>query len=165
MEEDLANLKLLDEDEEAFQEEAAVVDRSYQFCLVGRCLTDSVVHFHSLRNTMADLWHPIGGICITCGGDIRWQVSASVKLMDHSGTMRIWKILSKESDNWRYLGSGVLNGNDIGNGPMDQMLEEENDQVITLEGKKRKRIVEGSLTLAGNNVEASPFVLTASSGE
>ncbi|KAK5792371.1 hypothetical protein PVK06_033485 [Gossypium arboreum] len=65
MEEELANLRLLDEEEEAFQEEVAVVDRSYQFCLVGRCLTDSVVHFPSLRNIMANLWHPIGGICIT----------------------------------------------------------------------------------------------------
>ncbi|KAK5793155.1 hypothetical protein PVK06_034292 [Gossypium arboreum] len=65
MEEDLANLKLLDEEEEAFQEEAVLMDRSYQFCLVGQCLTDSVVHFSSLHNTMADLWHPIGGICIT----------------------------------------------------------------------------------------------------
>ncbi|MBA0729623.1 hypothetical protein Golax_020346, partial [Gossypium laxum] len=41
------------------------MERTYQFCLVGRCLTDSVVHFPSLRNAMADLWHPIRGICIT----------------------------------------------------------------------------------------------------
>ncbi|MBA0751816.1 hypothetical protein Gogos_000716 [Gossypium gossypioides] len=34
-------------------------------CVVGRCLTDSVVHFSSLRNTMVDLWHPIGGIFIS----------------------------------------------------------------------------------------------------
>ncbi|KAK5824612.1 hypothetical protein PVK06_019393 [Gossypium arboreum] len=71
MEEELANLRLLDE-EEAFQEEAAVVGRSYQFCLVGRCLTYSVVHFPYLRNTMADLWHPIGGICISDLGKKRY---------------------------------------------------------------------------------------------
>ncbi|MBA0754975.1 hypothetical protein Gogos_022229 [Gossypium gossypioides] len=65
MEEELGNLSLLDDEEEAFQEEAVAMERTYQFCLAGRCLTDSVVHFSSLRNTMADLWHPIGGICIT----------------------------------------------------------------------------------------------------
>ncbi|MBA0859039.1 hypothetical protein Goshw_002689 [Gossypium schwendimanii] len=65
MEEELANFSLLDDEEEAFQEEAVAMERTYQFCLVGHCLTDSVVHFPSLRNAMADLWHPIGGICIT----------------------------------------------------------------------------------------------------
>lgn len=72
MEEEIANLRLIDEEEEAFQEEATVVERSYQLCLVGRCLTDSVVHFPSLRNTMADLWHPIGGICILDLGEKRY---------------------------------------------------------------------------------------------
>ncbi|MBA0753340.1 hypothetical protein Gogos_021873, partial [Gossypium gossypioides] len=43
-----------------------------QLCLVGRCLTDSVVHFPSLRNTLADLWHPIGGIYITEIGEKRY---------------------------------------------------------------------------------------------
>ncbi|KAH1057398.1 hypothetical protein J1N35_035463 [Gossypium stocksii] len=59
MEDDLANLNLVDEEEEAFQQEAAVVDQNMNLSLVGCCLIDSVVHFPSLRNTMADLWHPI----------------------------------------------------------------------------------------------------------
>ncbi|PPR83925.1 hypothetical protein GOBAR_AA36787 [Gossypium barbadense] len=63
MEEDLAKLNIIDEEEEAFIEEASMVEKSYQLCLVGHCLTDSIVHFPSMRNTMADLWHPIGGIC------------------------------------------------------------------------------------------------------
>ncbi|MBA0753341.1 hypothetical protein Gogos_021873, partial [Gossypium gossypioides] len=49
-----------------------VVGRVSQLCLVGRCLTDSVVHFPSLRNTLADLWHPIGGIYITEIGEKRY---------------------------------------------------------------------------------------------
>ncbi|PPS10808.1 hypothetical protein GOBAR_AA09834 [Gossypium barbadense] len=65
MEEDLAKLNIIDEEEEAFIEEASVVERSYQLCLVGRYLTDSVVHLPSMRNTMEDLWHPIGRICIS----------------------------------------------------------------------------------------------------
>ncbi|KAK5775806.1 hypothetical protein PVK06_043748 [Gossypium arboreum] len=74
MENELGNLKPLDEEEEAFQEDVAIVDRNYQFCLVGRCLTNSVVNFLSLRNIMADLWHSIGGISIIDLGDKRIDV-------------------------------------------------------------------------------------------
>ncbi|MBA0583743.1 hypothetical protein Gorai_014588 [Gossypium raimondii] len=35
------------------------MERVLEFFLVGTYLTDSVVHFSSLRNIMADLWHPI----------------------------------------------------------------------------------------------------------
>ncbi|MBA0731929.1 hypothetical protein Gogos_016048 [Gossypium gossypioides] len=72
MDEELANLSLLDEEEEMIQGEIVVNNQRFQFCLVGRCLTDSVVHFPSLSNTMADLWHPIGGICITDLGNKRY---------------------------------------------------------------------------------------------
>ncbi|MBA0568186.1 hypothetical protein Golob_005695, partial [Gossypium lobatum] len=73
MEDALENLKLLDDEEEAIQEDEGTVSVAYQFCLVGRCLTDSVVHFPSLRDTMADLWHHIGGICITELGEKRYH--------------------------------------------------------------------------------------------
>ncbi|MBA0876748.1 hypothetical protein Goshw_000579 [Gossypium schwendimanii] len=69
MENDLANLALTDEEEEAFEEDATVFYHNLQLCLVGRCLTDNIVHFPSLRNTMADLWHPIRGICISDLGE------------------------------------------------------------------------------------------------
>ncbi|KAG8491294.1 hypothetical protein CXB51_014567 [Gossypium anomalum] len=36
----------------------------YDLCLVGRVLTDSIVHFPSLKNTLADLWHPLRGVSI-----------------------------------------------------------------------------------------------------
>ncbi|MBA0556852.1 hypothetical protein Golob_026922, partial [Gossypium lobatum] len=72
MEDAMANMKLLDDEEEAIHEVEGSVSVAYQFCLVGRCLTDSVVHFPSLRNTMADLWHSIGGICITELGEKRY---------------------------------------------------------------------------------------------
>ncbi|MFQ6655135.1 hypothetical protein Gotur_025827 [Gossypium turneri] len=72
MEDAMANLKLLDDEEEVIHEVTGEESFIFQFCLVGRCLTDSVVHFSSLRNTMADLWHPIGGICITEAGEKRY---------------------------------------------------------------------------------------------
>ncbi|MBA0575182.1 hypothetical protein Golob_027393 [Gossypium lobatum] len=71
MEDALENLRLLDEEEEAFQEDEGAAGCD-QLCLVGRCLKVSVVYFPSLRNTMADLWHPIRGICITEIGEKRY---------------------------------------------------------------------------------------------
>ncbi|PPR84660.1 hypothetical protein GOBAR_AA36053 [Gossypium barbadense] len=65
MEDELANLSILDAEEEAFQEDVVVIEQNFQFSLVGCCLTDSVVNFSTLHNTMADLWYPIRGICIT----------------------------------------------------------------------------------------------------
>ncbi|MBA0586636.1 hypothetical protein Gorai_017370, partial [Gossypium raimondii] len=35
-----------------------------EFCLVGCFLTASVIHFPAMRNTMANLWHPIEGVQI-----------------------------------------------------------------------------------------------------
>ncbi|KAK5819696.1 hypothetical protein PVK06_024719 [Gossypium arboreum] len=72
MEDELANLSLLDKEEEAFQKDAVVIEQSFQFSLVGRCVTDSVVNFPAPRNTMAALWHPIGGICIADLGNKRY---------------------------------------------------------------------------------------------
>ncbi|KAK5817476.1 hypothetical protein PVK06_022400 [Gossypium arboreum] len=37
----------------------------YDLCLVGRVLTDSVVNFPSLKNTLADLWHLLRGVAIS----------------------------------------------------------------------------------------------------
>ncbi|KAH1122871.1 hypothetical protein J1N35_006031 [Gossypium stocksii] len=72
MEEGIAKLNLMDEEEKEFNEVNSMAEWNYQYCLVGRCLTDCVVHFPSLRNIMADLWHPIGGICISNLGEKRY---------------------------------------------------------------------------------------------
>ncbi|XP_016747968.1 uncharacterized protein [Gossypium hirsutum] len=69
MEDELATLNLMDEEEDAFSKDASVVDNEYKYCLVGLCLIDSTVHFLSLRNTMADLWYPIGGVFISDLGE------------------------------------------------------------------------------------------------
>ncbi|KAH9680788.1 CCHC-type domain-containing protein [Citrus sinensis] len=36
----------------------------YRFCLVGRFLTDKVINFAAMKNTMASLWRPGKGVCI-----------------------------------------------------------------------------------------------------
>ncbi|MBA0879066.1 hypothetical protein Goshw_003306 [Gossypium schwendimanii] len=46
-------------------EENKADEESYDLCLVGRVITDSIVNFTSLRNTLADLWHPLRGVSIT----------------------------------------------------------------------------------------------------
>ncbi|MBA0765731.1 hypothetical protein Gotri_014884 [Gossypium trilobum] len=73
MVDDLANLRLSNEEEDAFQEDAKEMERDIKFSLVETCLTNSVLHFSSFRNTIADLWHPIGGITITNIGEKRYS--------------------------------------------------------------------------------------------
>ncbi|KAH1122974.1 hypothetical protein J1N35_006134 [Gossypium stocksii] len=120
--EELANLNFIDDEDDAFHEEAAMMDRKYQFNLVGRCLTNSVVYFPSLRNSIADLWHHIGGIY-----------------------------------------SRGLNGAGSENGPMDLLLDKENNPLLTMEGKKRQRVV-GDITLSlGNDIEGGLHDTTSSS--
>ncbi|MBA0753052.1 hypothetical protein Gogos_021653 [Gossypium gossypioides] len=87
MEDAMEDLTLMDDEDDAFQEDEGAVGQVNQLCLVGRCLTDSVVHFSSLRNTLADLWHPIGGICITEIGEKRrrnMKVSRWLRAIDGS---------------------------------------------------------------------------------
>lgn len=75
------------------------------------------------------------------------------------------QILYKEFDSWRKLGSGSIHGNISGNGPLDLILEEENDYLINMEGKKRQRIVEGSSLIVGKNGDVSHSDVTANSGD
>ncbi|MBA0728277.1 hypothetical protein Golax_001189 [Gossypium laxum] len=67
MEAELANLNLKDKDEESFQfdKDRDRTKEDYLFCLVRKALTDCVVHFPSLKITLADLWHPLRGVLIT----------------------------------------------------------------------------------------------------
>ncbi|MBA0736818.1 hypothetical protein Gogos_010315 [Gossypium gossypioides] len=63
MEDELASLNLSNDEEDLLQnqEEIEEVEDKFKLCLVGRVLTESVVHFPSMRNTLAKLWHPLGG--------------------------------------------------------------------------------------------------------
>ncbi|MBA0678140.1 hypothetical protein Goari_019502, partial [Gossypium aridum] len=217
MEDELANLRLVDDEEEAIQEDVVVVESFSQFCLVGRCLTDSVVHFPSLRNTMANLWHPIGGICITDIGENRYlfqffhkvdiaRVLAGTPwffnnhllilkrilygdnltvmelnftefwvqvhelppgLMSESMAMQLAVVRRRVTETSKWLratddGSVTIG---LGKRPMDLVLEEENDPIAIVEGKKRQRVVEGLIDYLGPKVGSGSMDLSASSGE
>lgn len=66
MEEEIANLNIADEEEAVVHDlEEEEDDNEFNLCLVGRALTNSVVHFPSLRIVLVELWHPIEGVSIT----------------------------------------------------------------------------------------------------
>ncbi|KAA3462160.1 reverse transcriptase [Gossypium australe] len=62
---DLANLNIMDEEEDPMVIIGDNITQIQDFCLVGRVLTDNVVNFPTLKNTLADLWHPLRGVTIT----------------------------------------------------------------------------------------------------
>ncbi|MBA0562583.1 hypothetical protein Golob_007615 [Gossypium lobatum] len=74
IENDLANLSLEEEEDEGmqFEAEARPQKSPYDLCLVGCCLATSVVHSTTMKNTMANLWHPLGGIQISNLGEKRY---------------------------------------------------------------------------------------------
>lgn len=67
----MADLCLEDEEEEVLQfgEKIILQKSGYDLCLVGCCLTEKVVHFPALKNTIANLWYSLGGIQISNLGD------------------------------------------------------------------------------------------------
>ncbi|MBA0729526.1 hypothetical protein Golax_023367, partial [Gossypium laxum] len=64
---DITNLNLEDEEEEPIpcEKYSSKEDDEHQLCLVGKTLIDCVVHFPSLKRTLVDLWHPLGGVIIS----------------------------------------------------------------------------------------------------
>ncbi|KAG8473252.1 hypothetical protein CXB51_035234 [Gossypium anomalum] len=62
MEEDLANLSIGDKEEDLLleQDEEEGYENDFYMCLVGKILTNGIVHFPSMRNVLAELWHLIG---------------------------------------------------------------------------------------------------------
>ncbi|MBA0680284.1 hypothetical protein Goari_011992 [Gossypium aridum] len=67
MEDELANLNLADEEEDPVQgqEDDEENEEDFSLCMVGRVLTDSAVHFSSMRNILAELWHLIEWVTIS----------------------------------------------------------------------------------------------------
>ncbi|KAL2470562.1 DUF4283 domain-containing protein [Abeliophyllum distichum] len=61
-----AKLSLMDEEQgvELQGDDVIQEKEDYHYCLVGRFLTDRVIHFVSMRNTMEAIWRLKKGICI-----------------------------------------------------------------------------------------------------
>ncbi|GMJ03098.1 hypothetical protein like AT3G31430 [Hibiscus trionum] len=74
VEKDLANLAIADAEEDILQlgVPEAISNFSFKNCFVGSFLTSSVINFQSMRSTLANVWHPIGGISISELGDGRF---------------------------------------------------------------------------------------------
>ncbi|KAK5812039.1 hypothetical protein PVK06_027434 [Gossypium arboreum] len=64
MENKLADLHIDEEEKEVLGIEEIAGDHEpvYDLCLVGCFITASVVHFPAVHNTLANLWHLLGGI-------------------------------------------------------------------------------------------------------
>ncbi|KAH1063384.1 hypothetical protein J1N35_028371 [Gossypium stocksii] len=66
MEDELANLNLADDEEEAvYGQEEEGVEEEFNFFMVGRVFIKSAVHFPLIKNVLAELWHPIEGVTIS----------------------------------------------------------------------------------------------------
>lgn len=63
----MANMSLDDAEEDSIQLGVESTDKetSCKNCYVGMFLTLSVVHFQAMRSTLANVWHPIGGVSIS----------------------------------------------------------------------------------------------------
>ncbi|MBA0878895.1 hypothetical protein Goshw_012075 [Gossypium schwendimanii] len=70
-----------------------------------------------------------------------------------------------EQHNWRKWGEDGLAINGFGKGPMDMVLEEENDVVVLVEGKKRQKVVEEPFDFLRSKEGSSSKHLSASSGD
>ncbi|MBA0566076.1 hypothetical protein Golob_010926 [Gossypium lobatum] len=71
--------------------------------------------------------------------------------------------LNKEIDKWLNMVNRELYGADNGHGPMKLQLDEENDPLHALEGKKRQRVVNDLVNLSSNNSDGGVNDILASS--
>ncbi|KAL4346489.1 hypothetical protein GQ457_17G012780 [Hibiscus cannabinus] len=70
----LANLTIVDSEEEAICVSESDISTPFSFlhCFVGMFLTTSVIHFESMKNTLDNVWKPLGGISILELGERRY---------------------------------------------------------------------------------------------
>ncbi|MBA0630676.1 hypothetical protein Godav_002747 [Gossypium davidsonii] len=67
MVDELANLQIAKDEDDLVcdQEYGEEIDDEFKLCLVGKVLTNSAVHFSSMRTVLRKLWHPLEGVLIT----------------------------------------------------------------------------------------------------
>ncbi|PPR89691.1 hypothetical protein GOBAR_AA30989 [Gossypium barbadense] len=158
VDEGLANLNIMNEEEDpmVLLGDDIAIDNLYELCLVGRVLTDSVGNFPSLKNTLADLWHPLRGVTITEMEDKRiffkfyseidlervmdvdfgWDLSLKVAPRRGGQLMSKWLRKELETNMWINMKiDGEIRERKFG---MDsEQLEEKGEEFV--DGKKRQR--------------------------
>ncbi|MFQ6634886.1 hypothetical protein Gotur_011428 [Gossypium turneri] len=77
----------------------------------------------------------------------------------------VQQYVTNGQNNWRNWSKDDSVNDGLVNGPMDLVLEGENDPIAMLEGKKRQRVVDGPLVLLGSNAGTGSMDLSASSSE
>lgn len=77
VEANLVELYIAEEDDDGWQAQAEAVAEKvvedFSFCAVGTFLTASVIQFQAMRMTLANLWHPHGGVTNIDPGDKRYM--------------------------------------------------------------------------------------------
>ncbi|KAH1057242.1 hypothetical protein J1N35_035307 [Gossypium stocksii] len=131
MEDEITNLRLTDEEEDAFWDDPKASNYDIQSCLLETCLTDSVVYFSSPRNTMAYLWHPIKGIVITDLDQILLIPTSQGFAAINWGISFIIKIGTKDGIRSSSIGDNVT-------GLMDLWSNKESNPIHTDERKNIK---------------------------
>ncbi|KAG8477463.1 hypothetical protein CXB51_031019 [Gossypium anomalum] len=111
MEGGIADLNLDNGEEVAFslQDESEAQNAMYNFCLVGCFLTAIVVHFPAMRNTMANIWHPLEGVQIFNLGEKRFLF----KIVENEDPLSVPLVYSdwwiQISYDTKHLSNGYLN--------------------------------------------------------
>ncbi|KAK5838663.1 hypothetical protein PVK06_007398 [Gossypium arboreum] len=124
MEHDLANLRIDNKEDEAWElhGEEGLGKSLYEYCLVGYFLITSVVHFQAVRNAIANLWHPLRRVLISDLGESTIYSSSTVSLEDNT------------------TGSGGQETEGLNEIVKDLMEHDSKDRPIeNMEGKKRPR--------------------------
>ncbi|MBA0610395.1 hypothetical protein Godav_011255 [Gossypium davidsonii] len=180
MKEELANLNIVDVEEEPLHahRNANVVKEDYNLCLVWQVLTDSVVHFPAMRNTLANLWHPLGGVSITNIGEkgslFRFYYMIDMKRVLEGGGVWMGHILEstikegavggKGRKTRDYLASStkidiqlnkdyrnLSNHQPDFDGQTELSLDIEDNLIEVIDGKKRPRIYQMIPNISSNN--------------
>ncbi|MBA0700295.1 hypothetical protein Goari_005602 [Gossypium aridum] len=130
-------------------------DKDHQFSLVGKALTDCVIHFLSLKRTLADQWHPIGVRKTISTQEVEFGWDLSLRAPTRNKLLTESKWLREENPS----------GFQIGNNSIDMKIDrwknrgldeditsqenrvigqrqtvQENTSIDICEGKKRQRI-------------------------
>ncbi|MFQ6670291.1 hypothetical protein Gotur_035276 [Gossypium turneri] len=91
MEGEFAGLSLKEEEDEILQIQSDVETNGEVevLQLVGCFLTVSIVHFPAMRNTMANVWHPVKGVQIRDLGEKRGEDHLMIPLIHSSSWVQI----------------------------------------------------------------------------